>query len=142
MNYISLALLSGLTFSIGELVYKFTGISDKLNSTTVILLQWIMGGIISLIFYIWKQKYKETITKNEFIKIFIFSALVLLGNTLYWNSSKLAFNPGVTRALFTGVCAVILTLTSIFLFNRNINKYQLSGILLIIIGVILIQLNK
>lgn len=136
-NWFYLSILAALFFSLAEITYKFSECTD-INSEMYVSLMWIIGGIISLVFFIYKKFYKKSITYNIISKICLISLLVFLGNIVYWRSTKNNNNPGLTRGIFAGALIIILICNSVFIFNNKLNLGQIIGIISIIIGTSLI----
>jgi multidrug transporter EmrE-like cation transporter len=140
MHYYSLAIVSGLFFILLDILYKYTSCS-RLPVELFVSLWYIMGGFISLTYFITKNFYKESIKINNLFIISFISLLTFTGNIIYFKSSKKSPNPGLSRALFSGFLILGLTLTSYLFFNGNLNLKKMLGVIFIVFGIQFIIVN-
>ena len=140
MHYSSLAISSAIFFVILDILYKYTNCS-KLNVELFVSLWYICGGFISLIYFLTKKFYKESIKINNLFIIAFIALLTFAGNIVYFISCKKSPNPGLSRALFSGSLILGLTFLSYLFFNGNLNFFKLLGIILIILGIHFIITN-
>ena len=101
-------------------------------------LWYIAGGTISLIYFLTRKFYKQSIKIYNIFVIIFLAILTFTGNIVYFNSAKISPNPGLSRALFSGSLILGLTLISFLFFKGNIDIIKLLGILFIVIGIICI----
>ena len=140
MHYYSLAIVSGLFFILLDILYKYTSCST-LPVELFVSLWYIMGGFISLTYFITKNFYKESIKINNLFIISFISLLIFTGNIIYFKSSKKSPNPGLSRALFSGFLILGLTLTSYLFFNGNLDLKKMLGVIFIVFGIQFIIVN-
>tara|TARA_B100001175_G_scaffold316091_1_gene329133 strand:- start:6704 stop:7144 length:441 start_codon:yes stop_codon:yes gene_type:complete len=145
MQYILLAGFSALFFVIMELVYKFTN-SSKINSDLFVTLWYILNGVVALAYFFYKNYHKENNANeinNEIIYyILLMSILSFVGNLVYWNTCKNIKNPGITRAIYSGVLIMLLAIISAITFKKYLKLIQFFSIILIIIGITLLLINS
>tara|TARA_B110000014_G_C19860757_1_gene445874 strand:+ start:38 stop:460 length:423 start_codon:yes stop_codon:yes gene_type:complete len=137
MHYYILALISAFFFIILDILYKYTDCS-KLPPELFVSLWYIAGGTISLIYFLTRKFYKQSIKIYNIFVIIFLAILTFTGNIVYFNSAKISPNPGLSRALFSGSLILGLTLISFLFFKGNIDIIKLLGILFIVIGIICI----
>ena len=138
-NWLSLAIFASFFFIGAELLYKFSDCST-VQPELYVSIMWIIGGIISLCYYLYNGFYNKSISMKVIGKIVLISLLVFSGNLIYWNSCSKGHNPGLTRGVFSGSLVILLAVLSMFIFKQNLNIPQGFGIMLIIAGTILIGL--
>ena len=145
MQYILLAGFSALFFVILELVYKFSN-SSKISSDLFVTLLFIFNGLVALAYFFYKNYHKENnvneINNSIIYYILLMSILSFVGNLVYWNTCKNIKNPGITRAIFSGVLIALLAIISAFIFKKYLTLIQSSSIILIIIGITLLLMNN
>tara|TARA_Y100000389_G_scaffold175039_2_gene185493 strand:+ start:5420 stop:5842 length:423 start_codon:yes stop_codon:yes gene_type:complete len=137
MHYYILALISAFFFIILDILYKYTDCSN-LPPELFVSLWYIAGGTISLIYFLTRKFYKQSIKIYNIFVIIFLAILTFTGNIVYFNSAKISPNPGLSRALFSGSLILGLTLISFLFFKGNIDIIKLLGILFIVIGIICI----
>lgn len=140
MQYILLAGLSALFFVILELIYKFTNTS-KINSDLFVTLWYILSGVIALPYFFYKNYHKENNSTEIIFYIVLMSILSFVGNLVYWNTCKNIKNPGITRAIYSGVLIALLAIISAIVFKKYLTLIQFSSVILIIIGITLLLMN-
>ena len=128
-----LLILISIFFVIPELFYRYSNCS-KIDINIYISLLWILGGIISSIYFISYGYHKKVIDKGIFYRIFIMALLVFIGNVLYYNLSIKLKNPGIPRCLLTGATILLLTLGSIYITNKSLKTMEIFAILMILCG--------
>lgn len=137
-KYIVLALFSGFLFVILDLLYKFTSCS-KIPSEIFVTLWYIICGILASVYFVYHNKvYRSHINNNLLFIILITSVITFIGNILYFKSSRLSYNPGLSRTAFTGGLIVSLTIISSIIFKRYITYKQITGVMFILLGIILL----
>tara|TARA_B110000008_G_scaffold270125_1_gene300047 strand:+ start:423 stop:851 length:429 start_codon:yes stop_codon:yes gene_type:complete len=137
MQYILLAGFSALFFVILELIYKFTN-SSKMNSDLFVTLWYILSGVIALPYFFYKNYHKEN-TSNEIIfYIVLMSILSFVGNLIYWNTCKNIKNPGITRAIYSGVLISLLAIITAIVFKKYLSLIQSASVILIVVGITLL----
>tara|TARA_B100001769_G_C21914845_1_gene493532 strand:+ start:203 stop:643 length:441 start_codon:yes stop_codon:yes gene_type:complete len=145
MQYILLAGFSALFFVILELVYKFSN-SSKINSDLFVTLWYILNGLVALAYFFYKNYHKENnvneINNSIIYYILLMSILSFVGNLVYWNTCKNIKNPGITRAIYSGVLVMLLAIISAIVFKKHLTLIQFSSIILIIIGITLLLINS
>ncbi len=81
---------------------------------------------------------------NGFSKI-IPSIIVVIGYSLsfYFLSLVLKFIPlGITYAIWSGIGIALISITGYYMYNQKLDYPVIIGIIFIIIGVVIIQLNS
>jgi len=81
---------------------------------------------------------------NGFSKI-IPSIIVVIGYSLsfYFLSLVLKFIPlGITYAIWSGIGIALISITGYYMYNQKLDYPAIIGIIFIIIGVVIIQLNS
>ena len=141
MQYILLAGLSALFFVILELIYKFTN-SSKINSDLFVTLWYILSGVIAIPYFFYKNYHKENNSTEIIFYIILMSILSFVGNLVYWNTCKNIKNPGITRAIYSGVLIALLAIISAIVFKKYLTLIQCSSVILIIIGISLLLMNS
>ena len=68
--------------------------------------------------------------------------LSFVGNLIYWNACKNIKNPGITRAVCSGVLIMLLAIISAVTFKKYLSYIQFFSILLIIAGISLLLMNS
>ena len=141
MQYILLAGFSALFFVILELIYKFTNTS-KINSDLFVTLWYLLSGIIAIPYFFYKNYHKENKSTEIIFYIILMSILSFVGNLVYWNTCKNIKNPGITRAIYSGVLIALLAIISAIVFKKYLTLIQCSSVILIIIGITLLLMNS
>ena len=139
MNLIFLIILASLFYAASELMYKFTNCS-KIQSDLYVSILWIMGGIISIIYFFGRGFYKEKVKFDILIKIFLIALTIFPASLLYWTACKKHSNPGYLRGSETAFRILILTIISLIILKNGINIYKIAGIACIILGVYLVNM--
>jgi uncharacterized membrane protein len=137
MQYIFLAGFSALFFVILELVYKFTN-SSKINSDLFVTLWYILSGVIALPYFFYKNYHKENNSTEIIFYIVLMSILSFVGNLVYWNTCKNIKNPGITRAIYSGVLIALLAIISAIIFKKYLTLIQSASVILIVVGITLL----
>ena len=106
-NWFILSLFASFFIIGSELIYKFTDCS-KIEPELYVSIMWIIGGLISLIYFIYNENYKKKISYSLLNKISIIALLIFSGNILYWKSSNKIYNPGLSRSIFSVNSASLL----------------------------------
>ncbi len=141
MKFIIIAAIASIFFVILDLLCKFTNCS-KLNVDHFVSLWHIFGGIIAFTYFTTNGLYNSNVSNNTLLIIILTAALTFFGNIIYFNSAKVSFNPGLSRAIFSGTHVGLVTLISLLLFNKYLSIYQILGVIFIIMGIGLIFLNS
>jgi len=140
MKFILLAGLSSLFFVVMELLYKFTNCQSI--KTDVFVTTWfIICGLVTLPYYLYRNYHKQKLP-NEIIFIIIVMALLsFIGNLIYWDACKNMKNPGITRAVNSGVLIMLLAILTSVTLRNYLSYIQIFSILLIIVGISLLLIK-
>ena len=140
MNWLILALMAVPFFLAVEILYKF-GECKNIDINLFIPILFLFVGIISLLFILLTNRYREVININKYIilNILLISLIMFLGQFTYWNSFNKSNIPGYTRAIFSGGLIISLVLISTIFFNKIITIRESIGLILILFGVYLLS---
>ena len=132
-----LLIFISIFFVIPELFYRYSDCS-KMDINIYISLLWILGGIISSIYFISRGYHNKVLEMGVFYRIFIMALLLFIGNILYYNLSVKLQNPGVSRCLLTGATILLLTLGSIYITKNGLRNIDIFAMLMILLGSIIL----
>lgn len=156
MYVLLIGILTGLFNSIFFTIEKYLFTSLKLNTNDYVLIRLVMSFLLYLSIYFIKPKlfdntknieYKNIFNFNDkyYLKLFLLIVLVSILSILFWLSKNYGFdnyNINVFTTIFLVTTIVITTLLGFLLFNEKLNKYQIIGLVLAIISILLINIDK
>lgn len=140
MKFILLAGFSALFFVIIELLYKFSNCAS-INPDLFVTAWFIISGFVTIPYFLYRNYHKEDIPNQIIFIIVIMGLLSFVGNLIYWNACKNMKNPGITRAVYSGVLIMLLAILSAITFKKYLSYIQSFSILLIIIGISLLLMS-
>lgn len=136
LNWITLSVLSAVTFALGDLVVVKSSI-EHIGVTVMFIIYTILVGIINFIYLFYNystyQNHINSLTYNQWSLIILMSIFYIIAYLSHFMGLQKAPNPGYSNALVMFHVA-ILTLLSYFLYNKPLNRYGIIGILLMMIG--------
>jgi len=141
MKFILLAGFSALFFVILELLYKFSNCSS-INPDLFVTAWFIISGIVTIPYFLYRNYHKQHLPNQIIFFIVIMGLLSFVGNLIYWNACKNIKNPGITRAVYSGVLIMLLAIISAVTFKKYLSYIQFFSILLIIAGISLLLMNS
>jgi drug/metabolite transporter (DMT)-like permease len=131
-------LLAALSFACMTLTFKYI---LKQNVQPLILLLFVFI-FISIGYIVWVYLGNisfENLNFNVFLLIILAACFAIAGNYFDVMAVKLAPNPGYAGALKASQI-IIISILSVFLFSAKLTFVNLTGILFVLLGVILISL--
>ena len=141
MKFILLAGFSALFFVILELLYKFSDCAS-INPDLFVTAWYIISGIVTIPYFLYRNYHKQYLPYKIIFYIVIIGLLSLIGNLIYWNACKNIKNPGITRAVYSGVLIMLLAILSAVTFKKYLSYIQSFSVLLIIAGISLLLMNS
>lgn len=143
MHYILLSGFSALFFVIMELLYKYTD-CQSINTDLFVTLWFVISGIITIPYFLFRNFHKEilNIPNQTIFIIVIMTLLSFIGSLIYWKACKNIKNPGITRAVYSGVLIMLLAFISAVTFKKYLSYIQSFSVLLIIVGISLLLMNS
>ncbi len=141
MKFTLFAGLSALFFVLMELLYKFSN-CVSINPDLFVSVWFIISGIITIPYFLYRNYHKEQLPNQVIFIIAIMGLLSFVGNLIYWNACKNIKNPGITRAVYSGVLIMLLAIITALKFKKYLSYIQSLSILLIIIGISLLLMNN
>ena len=117
--------------------------SLKENSLLLVSLFYLCAGLIGLLFFIFTNKSKININYDfKIIGLIIFTGLILLiTTTLVIYLLKITPNMAYAHSIIN-LNIIITIITSYLIFNQELNKFTVFGILLSLIGIIILIMNQ
>jgi uncharacterized membrane protein len=141
MKFIILAGFSALFFVILELLYKFSN-CGSINPDLFVTAWFIISGFVTIPYFLYRNYHKEHIPNQIIFIIVIMGLLSLVGNLFYWNACKNMKNPGITRAVCSGVIIMLLSILTAITLKKYLSYIQSFSILLIIVGISLLLISS
>ena len=141
MKFILLAGFSALFFVILELLYKFSNCAS-INPDLFVTAWFIISGFVTIPYFLYRNYHKEYIPNQIIFIIVIMGLLSFAGNLIYWNACKNMKNPGITRAVYSGVLIMLLAILTSITFKKYLSYIQSFSIILIIVGISLLLMSS
>lgn len=137
MNWIIIALISAITFALGDAVVVKSGLENGDGGIPLFIAYTIlMGGLCLVYLLVYPEKIEE-IYKYRFQSILVITLLFLVAYYCHYLSLTTSPNPGYANALVMFHVA-ILSLIGYFYLGKPLNKKTISGIILMFIGAYLV----
>ena len=137
MKFIILAGLSALFFVILELLYKFSNCAS-INPDLFVMAWFIISGFVTIPYFLYRNYHKQHLPSKIIFIIVIMALLSFVGNLIYWNACKNMKNPGITRAVCSGVLIMLLAIITAITLKKHLSYIQSFSIILIIFGISLL----
>lgn len=141
MKFIVLAGFSALFFVILELLYKFSNCAS-INPDLFVTAWFIISGFVTIPYFLYRNFHKEHLPYQIIFIIVIMALLSFVGNLIYWNASKNMKNPGITRAVYSGVLIMLLAILSAITFKKYLSYIQSFSVILIVLGISLLLMSS
>ena len=143
MNLIFYSLLVALFWGISPIAHK--KLLNDMDTKFVLITSGLFYTLCLLFytFYYWndfKQEYSKVEYKNLYYLAIISFILSFIPNILYFYLLK-KHDTSVVSALINSA-PIFTVLVSFFILGDKINKFEIAGIILIILGIICISLKK
>ena len=137
MKFIILAGLSALFFVILELLYKFSNCAS-INPDLFVTAWFMISGFVTIPYFLYRNYHKQHLPSKIIFIIVIMALLSFVGNLIYWNACKNMKNPGITRAVCSGVLIMLLAIITAITLKKHLSYIQSFSIILIIFGISLL----
>lgn len=135
-NWITLSILSAVTFAFGDLVIVKSGI-EQINTNFMFIMYTIITGLANLAYLAYNYpSYRTSVysmTNKHWMLILSMSGFYMIAYLTHFFGLQKAPNPGYANALVMFHVA-ILTILSYLLYNKPLNRFGIIGILLMMIG--------
>lgn len=135
-NWITLSVLSAITFAFGDLVVVKSSI-EHIGVTVMFIMYTIVVGIINFLYILYNystyQNHIYSLTFNQWSLILLMSLFYIIAYLSHFMGLQIAPNPGYSNALVMFHVA-ILTILSYLLYNKPLNLYGIIGIVFMMIG--------
>ena len=141
-NWIIYAIISAITFALGDLSIVFSSINQQANQSNIIFVIYTaLMGICSILYIIFSQEYSQYIismTPMIWRNMLIITALFIIAYFTHYKAITQALNPGYANAIIMFHVA-ILTLLSYYYLEKPIDLKIIGGVILMLIGAIIIS---
>jgi uncharacterized membrane protein len=139
-NWAIYGFLAAMTVSLSDLIRKF--FSQTKNTTTIACMSLTISGFLSALYLISQRESLPEFTSKDMCLVTLLAFSIIMTHILISKSLKLSPNPGYGKVIVS-LNLILTTLVSIYLYQSS--KPTIcsgSGILLMIIGSILVIVNK
>ena len=133
MNWVIIALISAISFALGDATVVKAGLENGNNSIPLFVSYTALMGIFCLIYMLFYPEILEAVYGYKFQSILTITILFTVAYYFHYLSLNMASNPGYANALVMFHVA-ILSLISYFYFNKPLNRKTIMGIVLMFIG--------
>jgi magnesium-transporting ATPase (P-type) len=142
MNFIFVSLLIALFWGISPILHK--KVLNNIDTKLVLILNGFFYTLCLIIYtiYNWKdfnQEYNKIDNNNIYTLAFISIVLSFIPNIFYFFLLK-KHDTSIVCSLVNSA-PIFTVLISFFILGDKINKYEIAGVILIILGIITISLK-